>query len=143
VTPGEEHSAPSPATPLTELITIIPFAATLGMELLSAAPEEVVGRLAWREELCTTGGALHGGALMSLADNLGGVCAYLNLPAGAGTATISSSTNFMRGIRDGHVTGTTRPLRVGRSVIVVQTDLRDDAGRLAVQTTQAQAVIGP
>jgi uncharacterized protein (TIGR00369 family) len=122
---------------------MIPYATTLGMELVSASADEVVGRLAWREELCTTGGALHGGALMSLADNLGGVCAYLNLPPGAGTATISSSTNFMRGIRDGHVTATARPLRVGRTVIVVQTDLRDDAGRLAVQTTQAQAVIGP
>jgi 1,4-dihydroxy-2-naphthoyl-CoA hydrolase len=91
--------------------------------------------LAWREELTTTGGALHGGVLMSLADNLGGVCAYLNLPAGAGTATISSSTNFLRGVREGHVTGTARPLRVGRTLIVVQTDLRDDEGRLAVQTT--------
>jgi uncharacterized protein (TIGR00369 family) len=129
--------------PLTELLAMIPFAATLGMELLSATPEEVVGRLAWREELTTTGGALHGGALMSLADNLGGVCAFLNLPAGAVTATISSSTNFLRGVREGYVTATTRPLRVGRTVIVVQTDLRDDAGRLVVQTTQAQAVIGP
>src|ERR1700733_5696695 len=105
---------------------MIPFATTLGMELVSASAEEVVGRLAWREELCTTGGALHGGALMSLADNLGGVCAYLNLPPGAGTATISSSTNFMRGIRDGHVTATARPLRVGRTGIFLQTDLRDD-----------------
>ena len=124
-------------------MALIPFAATLGMELVSATPEEVVGRLAWRDELCTTGGAMHGGALMSLADNLGGVCAYLNLPARAGTATISSSTNFMRSVRDGHVTATTRPLRVGRAVIVVQTDLRDDNGRLVVQTTQSQAVIGP
>ena len=122
---------------------MVPFAATLGMELVSAAPEEVVGRLAWREELCTTGGAMHGGALMSLADNLGGVCAFLNLPAGATTATISSATNFMRGVREGSVTATARPLRVGRSVIVVQTDVYDDDGRLAVQTTQAQAVIGP
>lgn len=122
---------------------MIPFAVTLGMELVSARPEEVIGRLAWREELCTTGGALNGGALMSLADNLGGVCAFLNLPAGAGTATISSSTNFMRGVRAGYVTATARPLRVGRTVIVVQTEVCDDAGRLAVQTTQAQAVIGP
>ena len=124
-------------------MTMVPFAATLGMELVSATPEEVIGRLAWREELCTTGGALHGGALMSLADNLGGVCAYLNLPAGAGTATISSSTNFLRGVREGTVTATARPLRVGRTVIVVQTELRDDDGRLVTQTTQAQAVIGP
>ena len=129
--------------PLTDLMRIVPFGATLGMELLSAAPEEVVGRLAWREELCTTGGAMHGGALMSLADNLGGLCAYLNLPPGAGTATISSSTNFLRALREGCATATTRPLRVGRSVIVVQTEVRDDPGRLLTQTTQAQAVIGP
>jgi 1,4-dihydroxy-2-naphthoyl-CoA hydrolase len=127
---------------LAGLSALIPFADTLGIELVSATPEEVVGRLAWREELCTTGGLLHGGVLMSLADNLGGVCAYLNLPAGAGTATISSSTNFMHGVRRGHVTATVRPLRVGRSVIVVQTELRDDAGELVAQTTQAQAVIG-
>jgi 1,4-dihydroxy-2-naphthoyl-CoA hydrolase len=80
---------------------------------------------------------------MSLADNMGGMCAYLNLPSGAGTATISSSTNFLRGVRDGHVTVTSRPLRVGRSVIVVETELRDDDGRLVAHTTQAQAVIGP
>ena len=137
--PGE----PKSPSPLSELLAMIPFAVTLEMELVSASPEQVVGRLAWREELTTTGGAMHGGVLMSLADNLGGVCAYLNLPAGAGTATISSSTNFMRGARDGNVTGTSVPLRVGRTVIVVQTELRDDEGRLVAQTTQAQAVIGP
>ena len=139
VDPDSQQTEPS----LTELMAIIPFAGTLGMELVSATPQEVVGRLAWREELCTTGGAMHGGALMSLADNLGGVCAYLNLPSGAGTATISSSTNFLRGVRDGSATATARPLRVGRSVIVVETEVRDDAGRLVVQTTQAQAIIGP
>jgi 1,4-dihydroxy-2-naphthoyl-CoA hydrolase len=141
--PGEDPSQPTALPPLADLLALIPYAVTLGMELVSASADEVVGRLAWREELCTIGGALHGGALMSLADNLGGLCAYLNLPADAGTATISSSTNFMRGVREGYVTGTARPLRVGRSVIVVQTDLRDDEGRLAVQTAQAQAVIGP
>ena len=122
-------------------MAIVPFASTLGIELVSAKPEEVVGRLAWREELCTTGGAMHGGALMSLADNLGGVCAYLNLPAGAGTATISSSTNMLRAVRSGNVTATATPLHAGRSVIVVQTELRDDDGRLVAQVTQAQAVL--
>jgi 1,4-dihydroxy-2-naphthoyl-CoA hydrolase len=116
---------------------------TLGMELLSATPDEVVGRLRWREDLCTTGGALNGGALMSLADNTAGMCAFLNLPAGAATATISSSTNFLRGVREGAATATSRPLRVGRSVIVVGTEVRDNDGRLVAHTTQAQAVIGP
>jgi 1,4-dihydroxy-2-naphthoyl-CoA hydrolase len=128
---------------LAGLLAAVPFIGTLGIEVVSANPEEVVGRLAWREDLCTTGGALNGGVLMSLADNMGGTCAFLNLPEGAGTATISSSTNFLRGIREGYVTATSRPLRVGRSVIVVETELRDDDGRLAAHTTQAQAVIAP
>lgn len=128
---------------LDELLAVIPFAAALGMELVSATPDEVIGRLGWREDLCTTGGAFNGGALMSLADNMGGMCAYLNLPPGAATATISSSTNFLRGVRKGYVTATSRPLRVGRSVIVVETEIRDDDNRLAAHTTQAQAVIRP
>jgi uncharacterized protein (TIGR00369 family) len=134
---------PQPEPSLAGLLAAVPFIATLGIEVVSASPEEVVGRLAWRAELCTSGGVLNGGALMSLADNMGGTCAFLNLPPGAGTATISSSTNFLRGIRDGYVTATSRPLRVGRTVIVVETKLRDDDGRLAAHTTQAQAVIGP
>ena len=138
-----EPPEPQSDQALSQLLAVIPFTVTLGMELVSATPEEVIGRLRWRENLCTTGGALNGGALMSLADNMGGMCAYLNLPAGAGTATISSSTNFLRGVREGSVTATSRPLRVGKSVIVVETELRDDDSRLVAHTTQAQAVIGP
>jgi uncharacterized protein (TIGR00369 family) len=126
---------------LGDLVAMMPFAAQLGMELTAATPEEVTGRLAWREDLCTTGGLLHGGALMALADSLGGVCAFLNLPPGAGTATISSTTNFLRALREGHAIATSRPLRVGRSVIVVQTEIRDDAGKPLTHTTQSQAVI--
>ncbi len=138
-----DPAAPQSDSPFAELLATVPFMGTLGIEVVSASPEEAVGRLAWREELCTAGGVLNGGALMSLADNMGGMCAFLNLPAGAGTATISSSTNFLRGVRDGYVTATSRPLRVGKSVIVVETELRDDDGRLAAHTTQAQAVLGP
>ena len=78
---------------------------------------------------------------MSLADTIGAVCAFLNLPPGADTATISSSTNMLRAVRSGEVTATARPLHAGRSVIAVQTELRDGEGRLVAQVTQAQAVL--
>jgi uncharacterized protein (TIGR00369 family) len=131
-----------PQEALGQMIAMMPFAAGLGIELDAASAEEVVGRMAWSEERCTTGGVLHGGALMSLADSLGAVCAFLNLPPGAGTATISSSTNLTRAVRGGHVTATTRPVHVGRTVIVVQTQIRDDEDRLVAQVTQTQAVLG-
>jgi len=126
---------------LTGLLELMPFAARLGIGLDAAAPGEVRGHLAWSIGLCTAGGILHGGALMALADSLGGLCAYLNLPHGARTATISSSTVFTRGIRGGTVTAVARPLHTGRTSIVVQTDLLDASGRLAAQVTQTQAVL--
>lgn len=133
-----------PAQPETgrELLALMPFAVTLGIELDAAAAGEVQGRLAWSPQRCTAGGILHGGVLMALADSLGGICAYLNMPPGGRTATISSSSVFLRGIRGGVVTAVARPLHAGRAVIVVQTDLTDDGGRLAAQVTQTQAVSG-
>jgi len=127
---------------LTSLVAMMPFAAGLGMVLDAAKPDEVRARMAWAPELCTTGGLLHGGALMAFADSLGGICAYLNLPPGARTATTSSATVFTRAVRDGEVTAIARPLHVGRTVIVVQTDLHDQSGRRVAQVTQTQAVLG-
>jgi 1,4-dihydroxy-2-naphthoyl-CoA hydrolase len=130
-----------PVTDLSQL-PVMPFAETLGIEIDNADATEVRGHLAWSERLRTSTGVLHGGALMGLADSLGGLCAYLNLPPGAQTATMSSSTVFLRGVRGGDVTAVSRPLHTGRTVIVVQTDLLDDRGRLAAQVTQTQAVLG-
>jgi len=126
---------------LDGLVAMMQFTAGLGIVLDAAAPDEVRGRMAWAPERCTTAGILHGGVLMALADSLGGICAFLNLPPGALTATTSSATVFTRAVRSGEVTAVTRPLHVGRSVIVVQTDLTDDAGRRVAQVTQTQAVL--
>ena len=128
---------------MESVLEAMPFARQLGIELVEAKPEEVRGRLLWSERLCTTGGVLHGGVLMALADSLGALCAFLNVPAGAGTSTIESKTNFFRAVRDGHVDATSRPLHVGRSTIVVQTDLTDASGRRVAQVTQTQAVLAP
>lgn len=124
-----------------DLLGMMPFAATCGIELDRATAEEVAGRLPWSEERCTSNGMMHGGAVMALADTLGGICAFLNLPEGAGTSTIESKTNFFRAVRTGAAHAVTRPLHVGRTTIVVQTDVRDDDGRRVAQITQTQAVL--
>lgn len=127
---------------MDNLAEIAPLAGTLGIEVDQAAPEEVRGAMDWAPELCTAAGVLHGGAIMSFADTLGGVCAFLNLPDGATTtATVESKTNFFRAVRGGRVHGITRPLHVGRSFIVVQTDVTDDEDRRVAQVTQTQAVL--
>jgi uncharacterized protein (TIGR00369 family) len=134
----------APATgPLAELLAMMPFAIVLGIELQAAAPDEVTAAMPWRAELCTTFGALHGGAMMAMADSVGALCASLNLPAGATTSTIESKTNFFRGVREGTVRSTSRPLHVGRTTIVIQTDLVDERGKRVAQVTQTQAVLHP
>jgi 1,4-dihydroxy-2-naphthoyl-CoA hydrolase len=138
VTEGEDQQAGVPQ----DVLKGMPFAAGLGIELEAAAPDEVRGRLPWSEGKCTAGGVMHGGALMGLADSLGGICAFLNLPDGAGTATTASTTFFVRPVRDGAVTAVARPLHVGGSVVVVQTELTDSDGKRVAQVTQTQAVLG-
>ena len=119
-----------------------PFGGLLGIEWVAAGPDEVTARLAWDESRCTAGGVLHGGALMGLADSAGGLLAFLNLPEGAaGTATLESKTNFFAPVRSGHVHAIARTLHKGKRTIVVDTDLRDDDGRLVARVTQTQAVL--
>lgn len=130
------NELPTPA----QIRDTMPFAALIGIELLEARPELVRGRLDFSPERCTAGDLIHGGALMALADTCGGVCAFLNLPDNAvGTATIESKTNFMRGVREGAVTASTRPLHRGRTMIVLETELARDDGSLAAKVTQTQA----
>src|SRR5882724_5567892 len=94
------------------LLGLMPFAGALGIVLDAATADEVRGHLDWDETKCTAGGILHGGVLMSLADSVGAVCAFLNLPPGATTSTIESKTNFFRGVRAGSLHAVSRPLHV-------------------------------
>jgi 1,4-dihydroxy-2-naphthoyl-CoA hydrolase len=132
-----------PSERLTALLALMPFSERLGVTLERAAAGNVTGTLAWSEERCTSGGILHGGALMTLADSVAAVCAFLNLPDGATTATIESKTNFLRGVRSGLVRATAKPVHVGSRTIVVQTDLVDDQDRAVALVVQTQAVLQP
>ena len=121
----------------------MPLCATLGMRSVTQSPELVEVALDWDPSLCTSGGLLHGGAVMALSDAAGGACAFFNLPEGAGTSTIESKTNFLGGVKGGTVTASARPLHVGGTTIAVETEVRDDTGRLVAKTTQTQLVLRP
>ena len=130
-------------TAATEMIHgLVPLAVTLGITADAADPEGVVLSLDWSPGLTTGGDVLHGGIVMALADTSGAVCAFLNLPEGAGgTTTIESKTNFLRVTRSGTVKAHSHPLHVGKRIIVVETEIRGEDGKLAAKTTQSQAVL--
>jgi len=129
----------------TDLVQqMMPLCATLGITSRAFALDEVVLELEWRPELCTSNGVLHGGVIMTLADSAGAGCAFLNLPDGAiGTSTIESKTNFLGAVKGGSVTARSAALHVGSTTIVVETEVRNDAGRLVAKVTQTQAVLRP
>jgi 1,4-dihydroxy-2-naphthoyl-CoA hydrolase len=122
----------------------MPLADTLGIRADEYTAERVVLSLEWAPSLCTTGGVLHGGVIMALADSAGGACALLNLPGDAtGTSTIESKTNFIGAVRKGRVTATATPLHRGGTTVVVETSIRDDADRLIAKVIQTQLVLRP
>lgn len=122
----------------------MPLCAALGMRGITWTPELTEMELDWSASLTTTAGALHGGAVMALADAAGGACAAANLPDGAvGTSTIESKTNFLGAVRDGTLRAISRPLHIGSTTIVVETELRRSDGKLVAKTTQTQTVLRP
>tara|TARA_Y100000590_G_scaffold409247_1_gene501267 strand:+ start:1262 stop:1675 length:414 start_codon:yes stop_codon:yes gene_type:complete len=119
---------------------IMPFCDVLGLTVVSASPERVEASVEWAEERTTVFGGLHGGYVMAVADSVGALCAAQNLADGAGTSTIESKTNFLRPVMAGTATIVAIPVHVGRTTIVVQTEILRDDGKRAALTTQTQAV---
>lgn len=113
----------------------------LGIRFVEVTPERVVSELTIRDDLRTLGGALHGGTLMAFADTVGAVATVLNLPAGAGTTTLESKTNFFAPGRSGVVRAETTPLHRGKRTHVWQTRITDEGGRLLSLTIQTQMVL--
>lgn len=128
------------AADLEALVALMPFAGRLGIVLDEAGTSRVIARLDWAPDLCTAGGALHGGVLMSLADTVGALVTFLGLPEGAATATITSTSQMFRPVTGGTVRAVAVPLHRGRTTVTAQTSLYDSAQRLVAQTTQVQAV---
>jgi uncharacterized protein (TIGR00369 family) len=119
-----------------------PFSRLLGTKIVEVTRDRVVAEVVVREELANRNGGLHGGALMAIADNLGGTATFINMPEGAGTTTIESKTNFFAAIPVGDtLRAECTPLHRGRTTMVWQTRVTRGDGRLAALVTQTQLII--
>jgi uncharacterized protein (TIGR00369 family) len=119
-----------------------PFADHLGLRILSARPDRVEAEMRAGPSLINRNGTLHGGAVMGMADHLGGLGAFLNIAPTESTATVESKTNFFRAIPAGDlVTGISILLHGGRQTMVWQTTLTRSDGKMAALVTQTQIVL--
>lgn len=121
----------------------MPLAALMGITFVEAEKDRVVATMTVREDLCTLGHSVHGGAVMAFADSVGAAATAINLPPDAkGTTTIESKTNFTGAAKAGSlVTATATPVHIGRRTQVWQTRLETGEGRLVAVVTQTQLVL--
>ena len=121
----------------------MPFSKLMGVTVTNASADAVEGEIAVREDLCTAGGIMHGGAIMAFADALGAVGAVASLPEGAkGTTTIESKTNFLGTAPVGAVVkGRSVALKTGRRMSVWQTSIETADGRPVAVVIQTQLVL--
>lgn len=121
----------------------MPLAVLMGVTFVEAEKAKVVATMLVRDDLCTVGGSIHGGAVMAFADSVGAAATVINLPSDAkGTTTIESKTNFVGGAKAGStVRATATPVHLGRRTQVWQTRLETEEGRLVAVVTQTQLVL--
>ena len=131
----------NPVADINELLRPL-FPGLMGVVLTEVSPDRILATMQVRPDLCTTGGILHGGALMAFADTLGAVGTFVNMPQGKRTTTIESSTKFIGGAKAGTtVTGESTAFHRGRTTMVWQTVIKTAEGKLCGVVTQTQLVM--
>jgi len=129
------------ATAVQEVLKPL-FPGLMGVELIEVTLDRVVASMLVRPDLCTSGGILHGGAIMAFADTLGAVGTFVNLPEGGRTTTIESKTNFLGAVPVGtQAMGESTPVHRGRTTMVWQTLIRSDGGKLCAMVIQTQIIL--
>ena len=128
---------------MTNLADLMPFSKAMGVQVSEASPGRIIATMLVREDLCTAGSILHGGAIMAFADALGAIGAFLTLPEGAKrTTTIESKTNFIGGAPLGStVSGECTPVHIGKRTSVWQTKITTADGKTVALVTQTQMTI--
>lgn len=118
-----------------------PFAKKMGVKMTMVTKERLEGELMVAPEHCTIPATMHGGAIMAMADNMGGIGAFLNMPPGSMTSTVESKTNFLRAIPVGQTAkAVTTPVNIGRTLQVWKTEVFRGDGKLAALVTQTQMI---
>jgi uncharacterized protein (TIGR00369 family) len=118
------------------------FAHWLGTKITHVSRERVTAELAMRDDFNNRFNIMHGGALMALADNLGGTATMANLKPGQRTTTIESKTNFFAAVPMGDTAyAECTPLHRGRTTMVWQTKITRGDGKLCAVVTQTQLVM--
>ena len=113
----------------------------LGMEITEVGEDFVRGRMPVDKRTHQPYGLLHGGASVVLAESLGSIGAGMVVGGSGAVVGIEINANHLRGVREGWVTGTARPLHTGRTTQVWEIRIENDDGALVCISRLTLAVV--
>lgn len=116
----------------------------MGIRIVAVGPDFLAGEMPVDERTRQPYGIVHGGAFIMLAETLGSMASHL-LVAGQGgqAAGVEVSGSHVKSIRDGHVSGVCRPLRIGRNLHFWRIEIRDGEGALACAARLTVKILWP
>lgn len=113
----------------------------LGIQFTEIGPNYLTGRMPVDSRTLQPYGILHGGASVVLAETLASVAANLRVnPATSTCVGLDLSSNHVRRVTEGIVTGTTRPVHLGGRTQVWDVTITNEAGKL-VNTTRITLLV--
>ncbi|MEN9770365.1 MAG: hypothetical protein RLZZ180_1995 [Pseudomonadota bacterium] len=115
----------------------------LGIEFIEVGDDYLVARVPVNRQTCQPYGLLHGGVSVVLAETLGSCGAAFSVPQGTRVVGLEVNANHLRGVQEGWVTATARPVHLGRTTQVWQIELRDEQARLSCTSRLTMAVLAP
>ena len=115
----------------------------LGIEFVEVGDDFLRARVPVDERTRQPFGLLHGGVSVVLAETLGSVGAYHASPEGHRGVGLDINANHLRAATSGWVTGTARPVHIGRTTQVWQIDMVNDAGELTCVSRITMAILAP
>jgi uncharacterized protein (TIGR00369 family) len=119
-----------------------PFFCLMGIDVVSAAEGKAVLKMTVRPDMYNGVGWLQGGMLAAIADEAMALALYTRLAPGEGIATISESTSFIRGVREGTIVAEAQVIRKGRRVAFMESVVRlEDADNTVLARTTASFAV--
>ena len=115
----------------------------LGIEFLEVGDDFLVARVPVDARTRQPYGLLHGGISVVLAETLGSCGAAFTSPPGYQAVGLDINANHLKGVKSGWVTGTARPVHLGRTTQVWQIDMRNDSGELSCVSRITMAIVAP
>ena len=115
----------------------------LGIEFTEIGPDYLCARVPVDERTKQPYGLLHGGVSVVLAETLGSMAAVLACPPGHRAVGLDINANHLRAVTSGWVTGTARPVHIGRTPQVWQIDMCNEAGQPTCVSRITMAVLAP